>query len=63
MTTTSVRRGLLSVLILSIAAVLPASAEEWSKSYNVSANPDLRIETTDANIRVNTWDQTPLRPR
>ncbi|HEX6821275.1 MAG TPA: DUF4097 family beta strand repeat-containing protein [Candidatus Sulfotelmatobacter sp.] len=63
MTKSCVRRGLLSVLVLSVAAVLPASAEEWSKSYNVSANPELRIETTDANIRVNTWDQNTIEAK
>ena len=63
MTKTCVSRGLLSILVLSIAAVLPASAEEWSKTYNVSANPDLRIETTDANIRVNTWDQNTIEAK
>ena len=63
MTKTCVSRALLSVLVLSIAAVLPAAAEEWSKTYNVSANPELRIETTDANIRVNTWDQNTIEAK
>lgn len=63
MTTTSVSRGLLWVLALGMAAILPASAEEWSKTYNVSANPDLRIETTDANIRVTTWDQNTIEAK
>jgi len=56
MKTYIVKRGLLSVVALTIAAVLPASAEEWSKTYTLSGKPDLRIETTDANIRVTTWD-------
>src|SRR5207302_5433813 len=63
MTKTCVSRGLLSVVVLTIAAVLPAAAEEWSKTYNVSANPELRIETTDANIRVNTWDQNTIEAK
>ena len=63
MTTTSVKRGLLCILALSVAAVLPASADEWSKSYTVSANPDLRVETTDASIRVTTWDQNTIEAR
>jgi len=57
MKTYIVKRGLLSVVALTIAAVLPASAEEWSKTYSLSGKPDLRIETTDANIRVTTWAQ------
>jgi DUF4097 and DUF4098 domain-containing protein YvlB len=63
MKTTSVKRGLFCTLALGIAAVLPASADEWSKTYNVSASPDLRIETTDANIRVSTWDQNTIEAR
>jgi DUF4097 and DUF4098 domain-containing protein YvlB len=57
MKTYTLKRGLLSILALTIAAVLPASAEEWSKTYTLSGKPDLRIETTDADIRVTTWDQ------
>ena len=63
MTTTSATRTLLTIVAVSIAVVLPASAEEWSKTYTVTANPDLRIETTDANIRVNTWDQNTIEAR
>jgi DUF4097 and DUF4098 domain-containing protein YvlB len=44
-------------LALMIAAALPASAEQWSKTYNISGTPDLRVETSDANIQVETWDQ------
>jgi DUF4097 and DUF4098 domain-containing protein YvlB len=36
---------------------LPARAEQWSKTYDISGRPDLRVETSDANIRVDTWDQ------
>ncbi len=59
----SLKRGLLSVLAISIAAVLPARADEWSKTYSVTGSPDLRIETTDANIRVNTWDQNAIEAK
>jgi DUF4097 and DUF4098 domain-containing protein YvlB len=58
-----VKRDFLTILVLAAAAVVPASADEWSKSYNVSANPDLRIETTDANIRVTTWDQNTIEAK
>src|SRR6202035_3464949 len=36
---------------------LPARAEQWSKTYDISGRPDLRVETSDANIRVDTWNQ------
>lgn len=47
----------LTLFLLTLAATLPARADEWSKTYNISGKPDLRIETSDANIRVTTWDQ------
>lgn len=53
----------LSCAILSLLAVLPAAAEEWSKTYNLTGKPDLRIETTDANIRVTTWEQNTIEAK
>jgi DUF4097 and DUF4098 domain-containing protein YvlB len=47
----------LIALALAIASAVPASAEQWSKTYNIAGTPDLRVETTDANIRVDTWEQ------
>ena len=47
----------LAILVVVLTVALPASAKEWSKTYNISGWPDLRIETTDANIHVDTWDQ------
>jgi DUF4097 and DUF4098 domain-containing protein YvlB len=44
-------------------AVFPARAEEWSKTYNISGKPDLRVETSDANIRVTTWDQNTIEAK
>lgn len=53
----------LAVVAVSIVATLPAYADEWSKTYNVSGTPSLRIETSDANIRVTTWDQKTIVAR
>jgi DUF4097 and DUF4098 domain-containing protein YvlB len=44
-------------LAVALVAALPASADQWSKTYNISGTPDLRVETSDANIHVDTWDQ------
>ena len=44
-------------------AALPARAEEWSKTYSLSGKPDLRVETSDANIHVSTWDQNTIEAR
>lgn len=45
------------LLAISAIAVPSAHADEWSKSYSISAKPDLRVETSDASITVDTWDQ------
>ncbi len=57
------KNSLLLILAIGVAFALPASAEEWSKTYNVSGKPDLRIETSDANIRVTTWDQNTIEAK
>ena len=35
-------------------------AEEWSKTFNVSGKPDLKVMTTDASITVDTWDKNTI---
>jgi DUF4097 and DUF4098 domain-containing protein YvlB len=58
----AIRLSLLT-LALSTVAVLPARADEWSKTYNLSGRPDLRVETSDANIRLTTWDQNTIEAK
>ena len=54
----------LSLTIFAFAiAAFPARAEEWSKTYSISGKPDLRVETSDANIRVTTWDQKTIEAK
>jgi DUF4097 and DUF4098 domain-containing protein YvlB len=50
----------ISIALCLLAIVLPAHAEQWSKTYNISGRPDLRVETSDANIRVDTWNQNTI---
>jgi hypothetical protein len=57
------KRTALAILFLTFAAVLSASADEWSKTYAITGSPDLRIETSDANIRVTTWDQKSIEAK
>jgi hypothetical protein len=44
------------VLVFAVVAILamvaPASAEEWTKSFDVSGRPDVRIDTNDGAVRV-----------
>src|ERR1700683_2632646 len=44
-------------------AALPAQADEWSKTYTLTGKPDLRVDTSDANIHVSTWDQKTIEAR
>lgn len=54
-----------TLFVISICAVatLPAAADEWSKTYNLTGNPKLQVETSDANIRVTTWDQSKIEAK
>jgi len=45
------------ILAVVLAHSVAARAEQWSKTYTLSGTPDLRVETSDANIHVDTWDQ------
>jgi len=53
-------RFALALLTMCLAAVPFARADEWSKTYTITGKPDLRVETSDANIRVDTWDQNTI---
>ncbi len=44
-------------------AASPARADEWSKTYTISGKPDLRVDTSDANIHVHTWEQNTIEAR
>jgi len=57
------KRIALGVFALTLAVALPAFADEWSKTYNISGRPDLRVETSDANIRLTTWDQNTIEAK
>lgn len=47
------------LLLLFVALLLAqfASAEEWNKTFNIAGTADLRVETSDAKVTVDTWDQ------
>lgn len=50
----------IGMALFALAIAVPAHAEQWSKTYNISGRPDLRVETSDANIRVDTWNQNTI---
>lgn len=49
--------------LFGLAAALPARADDWSKTYTISGKPDLRVDTSDANIHVSTWDANTIEAR
>ena len=59
------RGSLMFVMIAGLCALaaLPARADEWSKTYTITGKPDLRVETSDANIHVSTWDQNTIEAK
>ncbi len=59
-------KHLLMILILSALCTLPAvhaQADDWSKTYTLTGQPDLHVETSDANIHVSTWDQNTIQAK
>ena len=59
----ALKRLPLATLAVAVLTVLPVHADEWSKTYNFSGKPDLRVETSDANLRVTTWDQNRIEAK
>lgn len=57
-------RGFGFVILGMCLAVAPfARADQWSKTYTITGKPDLRVETSDANIHVDTWDQSTIEAK
>jgi DUF4097 and DUF4098 domain-containing protein YvlB len=54
------KRLALAVLALGLFALPLAHADDWSKTYKITGQPDLHVETSDANLRVDTWDQNTI---
>jgi DUF4097 and DUF4098 domain-containing protein YvlB len=49
-----------ALLGLVLAMTPLALADDWAKIYNISGKPDLRVDTSDANIRVDTWEKNAI---
>jgi DUF4097 and DUF4098 domain-containing protein YvlB len=54
------RRIAWMTLGLCLVLVPLAGAEQWSKTFTLTGKPDLKVESSDANIRVDTWDQNTI---
>jgi DUF4097 and DUF4098 domain-containing protein YvlB len=57
------RRLALTMMGLFLVAVPALRADEWTKTFTLSGKPELRVETSDANITVETWDQNTIEAR
>lgn len=54
----------LTLALCAIALLISAAhADDWSKTYDVGRTPQLRVDTSDANIRLDTWDQNRIEAR
>lgn len=52
------RRLRFAALAIAIClTALNARADQWSKTFSVTGTPDVQVETSDADIHVDTWDQ------
>ncbi|HTR22973.1 MAG TPA: DUF4097 family beta strand repeat-containing protein [Terriglobales bacterium] len=40
-----------------------AHADDWSKTFDLTGKPELRVEATDANIQIEPWDQNKIEAR
>lgn len=54
------RTILILAAVLTLAMVTAAYADDWSKKYEVTGTPELRVETNDAEIRVNSADASAI---
>jgi len=54
------QRLVFALLGLCLATAPFARADDWSKTYTITGKPDLRVETSDADLHVDTWDQNTI---
>src|ERR1051326_8914907 len=57
------KRAFLALAGLAVLAVVPARADEWTKTYKLTGNLDLRKKTPAPNIRVTRWDQNTIKAK
>jgi hypothetical protein len=50
-------------LWVSSSLSLGAQGEEWNKTFAINGRAELRVETSDAQIHVDTWDQKKIEAR
>jgi DUF4097 and DUF4098 domain-containing protein YvlB len=53
-------RPFVITLFAIVLLLTAAQADDWSKTYTVEHAPQLRVDTSDADIRLDTWDQNKI---
>ena len=61
--TAAVQVGVAGLALALVVAAPRASAEEWTKSYQISGRPQVRVETNDGAVRVYTGDSKQVELR
>jgi DUF4097 and DUF4098 domain-containing protein YvlB len=54
------RKICLPLLVALLGFTAFARADDWSKTYDLTGQPELRVETHDANVRIEVWDQNKI---
>jgi DUF4097 and DUF4098 domain-containing protein YvlB len=52
-----------ALLTIPLCAAPAADETEWTKSYTVGSQPEIRVETGDGGVTVRTWDQNRIDVR
>lgn len=53
----------IKVCLLAALATTPSWADDWSKRFNISGRPELRVDADDAGVNVRTWDHNEIEAR
>ena len=56
-------RALTRSFVLALLVGIGAFADEWTKTFPVSGNPEIRIETEDGSVTVRAWDEHKIAAR
>src|ERR1700691_2595763 len=56
-------KACLPLIVAVLAFTTFTHADDWSKTYDLTGKPELRVETHDANVRVEVWDQNKIEAR
>lgn len=57
------RKTCLPLLVAVLAFAAFAHADDWSKTYDLTGKPELRVTAHDANVNIEAWDQNKIEAR